>query len=388
MKEVVIYSHSAGSPQIGPNIRVYNLAKALTEQGYNVSIVASGFFHKYNSSQVSGFINQQEIDGIDYLYLWNIEYENKLLHLLNIFFYSFFSVIVSFLYFRRISTAIISTPPLVPLGPAIIHKIFGGQLFFDIRDQWPEILKDLGSSLALKVYSIILRLKKKIFLAFTDKIMVVKEGEPLYLQETYDIEKSNIIYIPNGLLLNERPSVSLQPSYGKRLRIVYVGSLNHYYKLAEFCELVSKYDFLEFHIYGSGIQKDEIEKFAKSCDNIKFHGRIPPDEVIEVLGQYDLAYNGLQDSEMNRYGISTNKLFEYFYVGLPVISFCKSDYDPVRISGAGFAGSSVTEMNDTLQNLQNISKVNLAEMGKKGKEYLYDNHNFYKNINKFISHLN
>src|SRR5699024_5875522 len=210
-----------------------NLAKSLTEQGYQVSIVASGFFHKYNHSQVSGYINRKEVDGIHYLYLWNIEYENKLLHLLNLFIYSLLSTIISFSYFRRVSTAIISTPPLLPLGPAIVHKVYGGQLFFDIRDQWPEILGDLGSSLALKVYSLILRLKKKMFLAIADKVMVVKKGEPLYLQENYSIEKSDIVYIPNGLLLNEDPCISLQPNCrnnsNQRLRIVYVGSLNHYY---------------------------------------------------------------------------------------------------------------------------------------------------------------
>src|SRR5699024_357214 len=143
------------------------------------------------------------------------------------------------------------------------------------------------------------------------------------------------VYIPNGLLLNEDPGISLQPNCrnnsNQRLRIVYVGSLNHYYKLTEFCELVGKYGFLEFHIYGSGVQQKKVERFAEVNKNIYYYGRISPEKVKEVLKRYDLAYNGLKDSKMNQYGISTNKLFEYFYVGLPVISFCKSNYDPVRI---------------------------------------------------------
>lgn len=58
-KKIVIYSHSAGSPDIGPNIRVYNIAKALIEEGYDVTLIASGFFHKYNKSQVSGLVNEK-----------------------------------------------------------------------------------------------------------------------------------------------------------------------------------------------------------------------------------------------------------------------------------------------------------------------------------------
>lgn len=276
------------------------------------------------------------------------------------------------------------------MGPFLIHTVFSEKLFFDIRDQWPEILGDLSTSIPIKIYSLILAFKKRMFLGLADYFIVVKKGEPSFLRQKYNIDKENIIYLPNGLLLTEDQPFSVQQNKkqdNSNLKIIYTGSLNYYYRLLEFCKLICRYNFLEFHIYGSGIQQYQVEKFVEKCDNIYYYGRISPDKINNLLKKYDLAYNGLQESKMNQYGISTNKLFEYFSVELPVISFCESDYDPVRLSGAGFAGKNKEEIDEILQRLKSVNPSELSEIGQKGKEYLHENHNFYKNINKLISHL-
>lgn len=391
-EQIVIYSHAAGSPEIGPNIRVYNIAKVLVQKGYDVSVVASGYFHKYNESQVSGFVNRRRIDNIDYAYLWNIRYNNRVFHLINLFLYSLFSTIAAVVWYRKCKKVIISNPPLVPLGPLLLHKISGSQRFLDIRDQWPEILTDLKDSLPVRVYSKILSYKKKFLIRMSNKVIVVKEGEVDYMTYTYGLKRSDIIYLPNGILF-KNDGINLTDELGcieeqnEKRRIVYIGSLNFYYKIIEFCDLVKDFLELEFHIYGDGNQKNKIEEITRVYSNIFYHGRIPPEEVGPVLSTYDVAYNGLQDSQMNRYGISTNKLFDYLLRGLPVISFCHSDYDPVRLSGGGFGANDDEEVVEVLKRVQDMPINELKEMGRRGRDYLFTHHDFHKNIETLISHL-
>ena len=65
---IVVFSHSGGSPYHGPNMRWYNIGKYLVKTGEDVTVVSSSFFHKYfNSPTIIGSTRLEKIDGINYL---------------------------------------------------------------------------------------------------------------------------------------------------------------------------------------------------------------------------------------------------------------------------------------------------------------------------------
>ena len=57
----------------------------------------------------------------------------------------------------------------------------------------------------------------------------------------------------------------------------------------------------------------------------------------QVLAAIDAGIVHATANPVYRYGISFNKLFEYFAASRPVVFACTSNYDPVASAGAGLS---------------------------------------------------
>ena len=71
-KEVVIINSTGGSPYHGPNFRSYYIGKNLLPLGYEVTIIANSYFHKfYNTPLLKGTLTNEVIDGLNYIWIKN-----------------------------------------------------------------------------------------------------------------------------------------------------------------------------------------------------------------------------------------------------------------------------------------------------------------------------
>src|SRR5690606_16365527 len=71
-------THAAGTPEIGPNMRTFYLARHLVNQGFEVEIIVSGHFHKYKKSPLENDkYTTKTIEDIKYHWLPTRTYKKR-----------------------------------------------------------------------------------------------------------------------------------------------------------------------------------------------------------------------------------------------------------------------------------------------------------------------
>jgi len=145
----LILSQNAGSRNHGMVLRNYNWAKTLVDMGYEVTVVASSFSHSRQTQPEAnkGWITEENIDGIRYLWLWGPRYSAQ--SSLGRVFSMFVFVLQLFFPDKRLKenydVVVLSSPPPFGIYPAYrLAKKKQAKLIFDVRDLWPLTLKELG----------------------------------------------------------------------------------------------------------------------------------------------------------------------------------------------------------------------------------------------------
>ena len=117
----------------------------------------------------------------------------------------------------------------------------------------------------------------------------------------------------------EKQEIVITPSNCNKLKIVYAGLLGVAQGILQLCKELDLQN-IEFHIYGSGAEENEIVSFIKSnkASSIFFHGRVNRTDLHNELKKYDIAIIPL----LNRiYGSVPSKIFEFAKLGLPLLYF-------------------------------------------------------------------
>jgi glycosyltransferase involved in cell wall biosynthesis len=388
-RKLVIVSHAAGTPEIGPNLRTYYLGQELKKY-YQIRVFGSAFFHKYFELPKNKYrSNHTNINDVEYFWLSSLPYRHSFAaRLLNQFSFAVF-LLFKAPYFRHCDAVILSSPPpFAGVTLVVLKKIFKFKFCLDIRDLWPEILGSLGGegrSFTL-FYNFTEYILKWIYLN-SDSVISVKEGDLKYIQEKYSVSHEKLHYIPNGI-----PKTSLSNSIIKdvsieSLQIAYVGAISDYYDLdtiIEAMELSFKAGLkVQLDIFGNGKDLNRIKERIENIPNVSYCGLISKDSVLGVLTEYDFGYLGLKENIYNDHGISTNKLYDYWNIGLVIIAVLKSKRNPVTESRSGFSfenGDSLGIL-DLFANVSSgkISRELLTTMKKNGRRYLESNHT-YDNI--------
>ena len=147
-------------------------------------------------------------------------------------------------------------------------------------------------------------------------------------------------------------------------KVVYTGSVrsaNHVEDLLKAAEICSSKGItdIKFLVYGDGDQKDILEKTAseKGLDNIVFKGRVEKKYIPYILSRGSLNIVTGEDSNLGRYGISWNKLFEYMASGKPILANYKIErYNFIEEYDFGTAKrfENIEEFADAIINMKNL----------------------------------
>lgn len=400
---ILIISHAAGTPDIGPNMRTYYLGRNLVNRGHKIHIVGSGIFHKYKKSPLKkGKYTSKVMDGINYHWLPTFNYKKRNYQQV----FNQLDFVFKLWQFRKklmdISPdlIIVSSPP--PFAVHIAAKIANScnsKLIFEIRDLWPEIIEDLGNFKKTHPYILMIRFAVKKAYKLSDGVVSVKPGDLKYIRENYNLTGLTT-YIPNGFdhtaLLDEDFS---HPAFeNKGFKIVYTGALSSYYAIEYLLfaaeKLKNSHPDIKFILVGDGENKTEMEKIKKerNLNNVTFLGHLPKKHMLSVIRQGDVAFLGLRNTKANQLGISTNKLYEYMFAKKPIIASYNTDYDIVKESKAGISvvPESGFAIHEAIISLYNMSDIERNELGENGYSYLMKHHTFEKITNlylKFIASL-
>ena len=109
-------------------------------------------------------------------------------------------------------------------------------------------------------------------------------------------------------------------------------------------------------------------------------------QVQSLLQNFDACYIGLSNDPLFRFGVSPNKLFDYFSASKPIIYAIDSgEYKPVKDAEAGFhvPPEDAGAIARVVEELMGLSDENRIKMGRKGRVFAEKNHE-YKTLAKVM----
>ncbi|HTR22507.1 MAG TPA: glycosyltransferase family 4 protein [Terriglobales bacterium] len=319
-KKILIVVENAPVPF---DTRVWKEALSLRDAGYEVTVLCpKGKGAEVGYEQMAGvriYRHPMPADGNSALgYLW--EYGCAL-------FWEFFYV--WWIYLRHGFHVIQGcNPPDNIFLIALPFKLFGVKYIFDHHDAIPELyLSKYGKrDLLYKIQVILEALTYKV----SDVVIATNVSYSTLARSRGHMASEDVFIVRNGPDLETFKSVSPNPvlKYGKPYLVGYVGTMSDQdgldilVNVAAHLKKMGRRD-IHFTCVGGGPALAELRELVKVNDVedvMNFTGRIPDQQLLEILSTADICVNPDRPCEMN--DISTMiKIMEYMALGKAIVQF-------------------------------------------------------------------
>ncbi len=408
-------NHYAHPPDTPGGTRHYDFARELVKQGHEITIFASSFDHRTRKDtrlQKGQSYRRENIDGVEFVWVRTSPYYggNDWRRVVNMLSYALRVVPLGLRLKGKPDVVLASSPhPFAGVAGWLLAKLKGARFIFEVRDLWPQTLVEVGGysskSPAVKLMGIL----EKFLYRRASKIVILLPKASDYIAGL-GITVSKIVYIPNGvspeLFSNTEAKlpaglyklISDLKSQGKFL-VSYAGAHGIANALDTIIEAAKwlqddKNDKIHFLLVGEGPEKERLIEKARSygLDNISFHKPIPKRVVPSLLGSSDIAIVSFRKTDLYRYGISVNKLWDYMMAARPIVWAIDSANDPVAEAGCGITvpPEDGQAMAEAIIKLCNMSQQERQEMGKRGYDYVMKHHSvpvLAKKLQEVIEHV-
>lgn len=381
-----IFNHYAIPPSLPGGTRHYDLAKELVHHGHHVTIFASSF-HYATRTETKTYLKKpyliEEINGITFVWIKTYPYiRNNARRFLNMLSYTYQVL--------RHAHRMPIIPPDVIIGSSVhmfavyaayrLAKSFDVPFVMEVRDIWPQTLIDMGMS-RYHPFVLLLGWLEKYLYQKAEKIITLLPYAAQHIRSVAPIDEDDIVWIPNGADIERNNVIEpyVFPTGG--LNIVYAGAIgeaNNLSTLIKSAQLLRN-EPVFFHVVGDGPMKQTLEELCKkwALTNIFFYGSLPKTEALQMIKGADVLYFSLTDSPIFRYGISSNKLFDYLSSGKPILFASNSGNNPVQEAGAGITVTAEDPyaVSEGIKTFLKMTQEERSVMGKNGKTYMAAHHN-------------
>jgi len=400
-KNIWILNHYTRTPDMVGGTRHYDLAKELIKKDYNVIIFASGFEHKlkkYMKVDKGKLIKTEKYNGVCFVWINTFPYYyNNWRRILNIISYTIRVLSIS-RKFEKPDVIIGSSPhPFAAFAAAKLARKLKAKFFLEIRDLWPQVIVDMGKLNRYHPIIQVMRLLEKYLYRVADKIIVLAEGSKNYLIENRRIKDSKILYLSNGVDLNnfscQKDRDILRKLYNfNKFTLIYTGAhgpANSLDTILRAADRLRENKNIEIILVGSGILKERLLRQAKEMklNNVRFFNPVPKTEIPGILTAADVAIITLKKVKVFSYGVSPNKLFDYMAARKPIICAVEGEIaEKVENIGCGISVIPEDEksMADAIIHLVNLDQNELKKMGDNGYEEIKKNYSHEKLAKKLI----
>jgi glycosyltransferase involved in cell wall biosynthesis len=380
---LLIVNHFALAPDMGGGTRHVELGRELVRRGWRVTIAGTDFhvleraYARRRSSQDRGVIDEN-VNGVRMRWLWSSPYErNDARRIAN---WLTFGRSVARVRWKDDAPDVVlgSSPHLFAAYAAWrVARRLRVPFVFEIRDLWPESLEVAGRARG-PGYWVLWMLARFLYRNAT-RIVVLARGVQQYLQR-HGVEASRIVYVPNGAdvgAFRERNGAS-----NGALRIVYAGAhgpANGLDVVVEAATLLRDDPSVQFLLVGDGPAKAALVQRAQTLGltNVEFRDAVPKARIPEVLASCDAGLMVLKDLPLFAFGVSPNKLFDYWGAGLPVICNVPGEVGGwVRESNGGVqtTDSTPAALALAVRTIKSMSPEQRAALGAAGREWVRREH--------------
>ena len=389
MKHVWVLNHYAQEPGDAGGTRHFHLAQHLPKFGWQASIVAASVDHFSGRQRLSpGELGRLEfVDSVPFLWVNVPTYVgNGARRVKNMIAYAL----------RVCATRVLSplpkpdilvgssVHPLAALAAAILARRHRVPFVFEVRDLWPQTLIDLGR---LKKNSIVTWILRKLELWLyreAAKIIVLLPRAWEYIVPL-GIPRQKLVWIPNGVDLSLFPKPHAATT-GDEFTLMYFGAhgnangLDNILLAMRQLYTMPNAQHIRLRMIGDGPMKPYLlaQALSLGLQNVTFEPPVPKCKIPSVAMEADAFVFNLVDAAVFRYGISSNKLFDYMAAMRPVIIASDASNNPIADAQAGVTvgpGDPGALANAIFQ----MSKLPLEDrqrMGVAGRDYVEQNHSF------------
>ena len=381
--------------------RHFDLFKNFSKENYNIDVICGSFVHDrkeeiLNQGEKYRLINSE---GIKYHVLSGILYKSKIVRMLSMVQFFFKALFFSKKLKDKPSIIYASSPhPFNGLAGMYLAKKYKCPFILEIRDLWPETWVAMGAttkkSILYKVFAFI----EKVLYKNADKIITLTSNKDYYISVGVDEKKVEIV--SNGVDLEKYDSLVEEKSpvefLKNKFNILYTGAhgtANCLENILEVAKLL-KNDDIVFNFIGEGEKKEELIKKSEEYNlkNIKFYPPVNKNFIPNTLKNGDAMIVIAKNTPLYKYGISFNKIFEYFASSKPIIFSGNVANDMVKEANAGISveAENIEKIKEAVLSLYNMSKTERDILGKNGRKYVEENYDtkvLSKKIEKIILDL-
>jgi len=144
-------------------------------------------------------------------------------------------------------------------------------------------------------------------------------------------------------------------------------------------------------LMGGGQEKERLKLRAQQekITNVIFLERVNKNEVGGILELADILYIGLAKTDLFRFGISPNKMFDYMLAARPIISAIDAGNDMVKDADCGLSvpAEDSDAVAKAIKELLSLSSLERIRLGQNGRDYVIANHDYEKLAMNFIEAL-
>lgn len=400
MKHVWILNHYAQEPGGAGGTRHFSLARHLPANGWRATIIAASTDHSTGTQRLDDgeTWRLQVYEGVPFLWLRARSYSgNGMDRIGNMLDYTRAVLDREALADLDPPDAVIgsSVHPLAAWAGRRLAKRHGVPFVFEVRDLWPQTLIDMGRIAHHHPAAIGLRWLEKSLYRSARRIVVLLPHANEYM-EALGIEQEKIVWIPNGVDLDSFPP---QPPRDPAdvFTLMYFGAhgaANGLDNLLAAMELIENDPIgkhVRLRLIGDGPLKPSLMAMAKEkgLKRVQFESPVPKADIPALAAQADAFVFNLIDTPVFRYGISSNKLFDFLAAERPVLFCCSSSNNPVAAAGAGVTVTpgNPEELAAAIVDMVSLSPQRRVEMGKAGRTYLEENHSMERLAGRLASTL-
>lgn len=219
----------------------------------------------------------------------------------------------------------------------------------DVRDLWPQsIVEYLGFSEKNPIIRVMYNMEKNMYIR-ADRIIFSMDGGYDYIKDRHldsKIPSNKVFYINNGVDIEEFNNnrkeytiVDKELEDKSIFKVVYAGSIRRVNNLGIILDAAKKIKnkSIRILIWGDGDELEPLNRriIDESIDNVVFKGKVEKKYIPYITSKADLNLIHNNPSELFKYGISFNKLFDYLAAGKPTLSTFPCRYNPAVMAGAG-----------------------------------------------------
>lgn len=350
--KIWLINHYAVPPRFYPLIRQTNFAKYLQKIGHEVLIFAASTVHNSDINLIDDEDKYKEVEeeGVHYVLVKCRNYHgNGISRIWNMCEFALKLRSVCKHYARPDAIVATSMPPMSCATGIALAKKYRCLGVAEIADLWPESLIVYGIAKEKSIPVMLLRRLEKWIYTHADKVIFTMDGAYDYIKEQHwenKVPKEKVFFINNGVDLSafdeNREKYTIQDDdleNDKIYKIVYTGSVRKVNNLGILLDVAKRIqdETIKFLIWGDGNEKSYLEQrlIEENIHNVIFKGRVDKKYIPYITSRADLNYMHGESSPLFRFGLSANKLFDYFAAGKPIFSDLNVKYNPITIWKAG-----------------------------------------------------